>query len=282
VLRLGHSFRRSLDATSGEVDFINYLADDGLSVPRALPSREGALVEPVRARQGHFVAVLFERAPGGFVRQEGWNDELFVSMGAYLGQLHALSRRYAPERRLRPDIFEESVPLLDDFIPQQDSVIRDRANELIERLRALPQDAQGYGMIHVDFHRGNFFVHDGQVWLFDFDDCQYSWFVHDIAMALFYALPHRCSSSQDVQRGHNFLRRFLAGYYRENELDRDWLKEIPAFLKLRELELYAAINRSFDLDNLDPWTASFMEGRKARLEEGAPYFELDVDGLDTV
>ena len=65
-------------------------------------------------------------------------------------------------------------------------------------------------------------------------------------------------------------------------MDKSWLEEIPAFLKLRELELYAVINRSFDLDDLDPWTASFMNGRKARLEGDAPYFDLDVGRLDIV
>jgi Ser/Thr protein kinase RdoA (MazF antagonist) len=280
VLKISHGSRRSRDMILGEVDFINYLGDNGLTISRAIPSRDDALVEILPAEQGYFTAIMYEHAPGALVQREDWNAALFVTMGLYLGKLHALSKAYAPVKRLRPTIFEESEPLLRDFIPRQHAVVRDKVEEVMAHLRRLPQDEDSYGLIHVDFHRGNFFLHEGGVWLFDFDDCQYSWFAHDVAMALFYALPHDCSSEQDVANGHNFLSKFLSGYYQENELDRNWLKEIPSFLKLRELELYAAINRSFDLDDLDPWTTSFMDGRKAKIEGDVPYFELDVDRLD--
>ena len=280
VLKISHDSRRSKDMILGEVDFINYLGDKGLTISRAVPSRNDVLVEVLPARQGHFTVIMYEHAPGTFVKREDWNASLFVTMGLYLGKLHALSKNYKPAEMLRPDIFEESDPLLEDFIPRQDSVVRAKADELMAHFRRLPQDADSFGMIHVDFHRGNFFVHAGEVWLFDFDDCQYSWFAHDIAMTLFYALPHDCSFAQDVKSGHDFLKHFLSGYRRETEVGMDWLKEIPSFLKLRELELYAVINRSFDLDNLDPWTASFMDRRREKIEKEVPYFDLDVDKLD--
>jgi Ser/Thr protein kinase RdoA (MazF antagonist) len=280
VLKISHGSRRSRDMILGEVDFINYLGDNGLMISRAIPSRDDALVEVLPARQGYFTAIMYEHAPGTFAQREDWNAALFVTMGLYLGKLHALSKTYAPVKRLRPTIFEESGPLLRDFIPRQDAVVRHKADEIMAHFHHLPQDGDGYGLIHVDFHRGNFFLHEGAVWLFDFDDCQYSWFAHDIAMALFYALPHDCSAEQDVADGHNFLSKFLSGYYQENELERNWLQEIPSFLKLRELELYAAINRSLDLNDLDPWTASFMDRRRAKIEGDVPYFDLDVDQLD--
>jgi hypothetical protein len=47
-------------------------------------------------------------------------------------------------------------------------------------------------------------------------------------------------------------------------------------MKLREIDLYAVIHRSFDLDNLqDSWVARFMNGRKQRIEQGVLYLQTD-------
>ena len=49
------------------------------------------------------------------------------------------------------------------------------------------------------------------------------------------------------------------------------------FLKLREMDLYIVIHRSLDLDDLDPWCASFMDNRKVKIENDVPYVELAWD-----
>ncbi len=68
----------------------------------------------------------------------------------------------------------------------------------------------------------------------------------------------------------------MNGYRKENQLDEGWLKEIPYFLKLREIDLYAVIHRSYDVENIDhPWVAMFMENRKQRIEDGVPFIDFD-------
>jgi len=55
---------------------------------------------------------------------------------------------------------------------------------------------------------------------------------------------------------------------------------VPWFLKLREIDLYAVIHRSFDVDHLtDSWVSRFMEGRRDRIEQGVPYVEYDFPRL---
>ncbi|MDO9027186.1 MAG: hypothetical protein Q7U87_04820, partial [bacterium] len=72
------------------------------------------------------------------------------------------------------------------------------------------------------------------------------------------------------------LPHFLEGYAQENRLDPKWLKEIPLFLKIREIDLYGAIHRSFDVNNIDnPWVAGFMKGRKEKIEQDVPYLDID-------
>jgi Ser/Thr protein kinase RdoA (MazF antagonist) len=72
----------------------------------------------------------------------------------------------------------------------------------------------------------------------------------------------------------------LRGYWRAYALDQKWLKEIPAFLKVREIELYAVLHRDFDLDNIDnEWCARFMRYRKTRIEHDVPLIDFDFETL---
>ena len=134
-------------------------------------------------------------------------------------------------------------------------------------------------MIHQDPHPGNFHVDPrGRITFFDFDDCAYGWFVNDIALVLFYTAMGKEDPASFIPA---FLKDFLVGYYREFDLDPAWFQYIPAFQKLRELDLYALIHRSFDVDNLDdPWCAWYMNGRAEKLEKGQPFLDYDFRGFD--
>jgi Ser/Thr protein kinase RdoA (MazF antagonist) len=74
---------------------------------------------------------------------------------------------------------------------------------------------------------------------------------------------------------------FLEGYRRENPIDPFWFNQIPYFLKLREIDLYGVIHRSFDVENInDPWVSNFMNGRKERIEKNIPYVDFDFSLLE--
>jgi Ser/Thr protein kinase RdoA (MazF antagonist) len=152
----------------------------------------------------------------------------------------------------------------------------------MDHLHTLPRDPQSYGLIHFDAHTSNLFVDDHTdppiITLFDFDDCAYSWFANDIAIVLFYAISTAKNPPEATQ---NFMIPFLRGYRRENRLDPAWLAEIPHFLKLREVDLYAMIHRSLGPGPYDDlWVAHFMDGRKQRLAAGLPYVAFDFTTLD--
>jgi amicoumacin kinase len=52
ILRIAHTFRRSEALVLGEVDWINYLAEGGVSVARAILSESGKLVELIEDQWG--------------------------------------------------------------------------------------------------------------------------------------------------------------------------------------------------------------------------------------
>ncbi len=286
ILRIGHDDRRSPDLVRGEAEFLNHLAAGGLSVPRVLPSLNEKLVETVPAADGsHFVTALFTKAPGHPPTKSEWQPTLFKKMGVFLGKLHRLSKRFVPSqpqyRRFDiEDDFDEMLDIAQRHLPASDAPVIEAYQGNINAIRRLPKDPAGYGLCHVDFHGGNFFLtDDGQITLFDFDDCQYAWFIYDVAMALFYTLPHDCRKPEQLEAAQSFLREFWSGYRKEYDLDEAWLEEIPMFLRLREIDLYIAIHRSMDLDHLDPWCTSFMDRRREKILGEEPYCSIDYSKI---
>ena len=281
ILRIAHSIRRSPNLIRGELDWINYLYSGGAGVARALPSENNRWVEEIEdGAGGYFLATVFEKARGDIHREPLLPDDLLWEYGNQVGQMHKLTTAYQPSDPSwkRPD-WDDPIHLeVQQFIPPQDQNIKDIYRDLIAKIRSLPVERDAYGLIHRDAHRGNFFVDEnGNITLFDFDDSSYSWFVEDIALVLFYAVM---GQENPVEFTENFLKSFLPGYFSAYSLDLKWFREIPLFIKLRELDLYAVIHRSFDVANLeDPWCIWYLDGRKHRIEEGILFLDFDFENF---
>lgn len=281
ILRISHDRRRSEALIAGEVDWINYLAEGGAGVAHAILSEQGRLVEAIPDGEGgHFLATAFVRAASGPPRGEQWNEALFERYGRLIGRMHVLSAGYTPTQPTwtRPAWNDPIMLFVEQWLPPEQTTIHTRYQALIARLAALPQNQATYGLIHQDAHAGNFFVDEnGRITLFDFDDCVYSWYANDVAIVLFYAIINH---PEPEAFGAQFMSHFLRGYRREHTLEAEWLAQMPDFLKLREMDLYAAIYRSFDVENLtDPWVAGFMRGRRERIESDVPVVELPFASL---
>jgi Ser/Thr protein kinase RdoA (MazF antagonist) len=282
ILRIGHSGRRSPDLIRGEVDWINYLAAGGAPVARAILSENGNLVEAVDDGHGEaFLCTAFVHAPGEGVRSTQLTDRLFRNYGRLLGKMHALAKTYQVSnpawRRYAWDSPQNNTA--ERQLSAKEGLALEKYRQVVAHLSALPRDPAGYGMIHQDAHPGNFFVDDEEnLTLFDFDDCVYGHFIYDIAMVLFYTSIGEPDPAAYTGR---FMPVFLAGYREENRLDPVWLAELPHFMKLREIDLFAVIHFSFaDGDHPDnPWCARYMQGRRARIEGDVPLIDYDWASL---
>ncbi len=304
ILRIGHSIRKSEAQIHGEVNWINHLARGGVSVAQAIPSLRGKLVEAMDDdRGGQFFATAFVHAKGQRPWDAGWTPARFENYGHLLGRMHALAVEYQPAPGTRrPEWDAAGFDFIEQYLPGSESIAHREYKSLLVHIHSLPKDKTSYGLIHQDAHQNNFFMDaDGRLTLFDFDDCAYSWLISDIAIVLFYIsmdaeeLGYR--SVPDFTR--EFMTHFLRGYRRAYTLDPRWLKEIPTFLKLRELELYAVVFRDFDIQDAEHWSlegflrspgfdvhnnghmwiANFMRGRKFRIEQGLPFIDFDFESL---
>jgi amicoumacin kinase len=281
ILRVSHSLHRPSAQIGAEIAWTNHLADNGLHVSRAVPSALGNLLETIDTEQGHFTAVAFEKAPGRPPEDKDWNATTFKNMGRMTGQMHALARQYEPAETdyYRPDWLQEAEGFAEAWLPASEQMTISKFNNLIRETQSLPRDDASYGLVHLDFHRGNFFLDHQDIWLFDFDDCQHSWFADDIAMALFYAVPQDCTSAEDLDFARHFLHHFMVGYRQQNNIDARCLQQIPLFLKRREMELYIIVHRSFSDGDSDEWASTFMAGRREKIENDVLYVDIPFDDV---
>ncbi|HEY5561394.1 MAG TPA: phosphotransferase [Clostridiaceae bacterium] len=276
ILRITHSSHRSENNLLGELDFINYIHSNGVSVSRPIISVFGKLTEIIEIADSYFIVTSFEKAEGKKIHYPECmnNDSLSEMCGEITGQIHALSLNYLPQsiEKTRHDWTENNyLKNITRFIPSTQHKIFEQYELLQNQINGLKKE-RNYGIIHGDINVGNFLINGEKLTLFDFDECQYSWFIEDIAIQLFYMVYVVLDDSIGERnfQAQRFIQCFLKGYKRHFSIDEDSLKSIPLFLKLRELIVYIGMYRSFNLANLDEWTAIYINESRRRIETGLP------------
>lgn len=263
------------------LDWMAFLSEAGAAVPRPVPSKEGRLIETCPVDGGEAVLTVFKKAPGILAEAlpfDRWDRGLFRALGAAAGRLHALARRCPPDLAAR---FPEWNQAQNCYHPQEtlgpgeEAVLAARA-DVIGRLRYLPHDPSGWGLIHADLHGGNLLVEpDRRLFtILDFDDSCQGWFGMDIAMNILDMAVLYPGEDKDafIQR---FLERYLAGYLSESPLSPFWAAQIPRFLKLLETGLYIQVHDLYDPQDTTSWVGRYMQGRKRRIAAGKPFVEID-------
>ncbi|WP_342551369.1 phosphotransferase [Paenibacillus sp. FSL R7-0652] len=276
ILRLTHSSHRTIDSVCGEVEWVQYLHNHGLSVSKPVPSVQNSLAEVLHMKDFYFTAVSFEKAPGQkiFYPECMNNDTLAEKCGEITGQLHQLSRSFEPssEAYTRHDWTKNSyLSTMKKFIPADQVNVFESAERLIRQIHTLKKGT-AYGLIHGDINVGNFLIDEKCLTLFDFDECQYSWYIEDIAIQIFYMVYVVLDDSiqERNMQARRFLKHFLKGYERYSKVHEESLRQLHLFLRLREFIVYVGMYRSFDLEHLDDWTVTYLSESRERLEKGIP------------
>ena len=159
----------------------------------------------------------FKHAPGnkiGYPECLG-NPILYEQCGRITGRLHELAKHYKPTARRHTWESNQYLIRANDYLPSELQPILHALDEIKEHLADLPVNAENFGLIHGDINVGNFtVVGSGNITLFDFDECQYSWYVEDIAIQLYYLLYvfGEDSKSERKVQYELFIKHFELGY----------------------------------------------------------------------
>jgi len=148
------------------------------------------------------------------------------------------------------------------------------AERVVQCVKNLPLSDFQYGLIHADAYQENLFWAKGDLLLFDFDNCEYGYYVSDIAIALYAALRRDLDQPDPAQFSERFLRALLLGYREEHALSRTEIKALPLFLQLRELLIFTVAKKMLDANNLTPIQARLLAQRGDRIRKNQPIVDL--------
>lgn len=235
----GIDHRTSLEIEA-EIDWIQYLADKNLSICTPVPSTQNKIIE---ALSDFWNCVVFHKAPGIQLKKpEHFTNEVFESWGRLTGQMHHWTRSYKPKIEGRKNWQEDDGFLLsqkavESMDPTNPMVVQ--YQDILAKMKSLPMDDSAFGLIHGDFHHGNFhFDHSkNQIHLFDFDDCNYFWFAFDLIIPFASLEFTKCDGRLDLDYS-DFQKIFMEAYHKENNLDPLWIKQLPLFTRYRVTSLY--------------------------------------------
>lgn len=279
ILRVTLSTNKSKETIQSELDFIEELSSIGIGVSIPIKSIQGNYIEEFSLQGVTFYLTSFSKAAGHLVNVSNpgeWNRELFQYWGKTIGKMHSLTKmrneRFKTYNRPIWSGQDNETSLFFSMISEQANRVY---KKIIKSIDTLPRSQQSYGLIHNDFHQGNFFVHEGEMTIFDFDDCSFSWFAQDIAASFYHAVWQSSSFNPDYKNFPvEFIQCFFEGYSQENELNKVIIEQVPLFLKLREIFLLNLFYKKWDTQNLLEWQTYTLKDLQFRIENEIPYTDV--------
>ncbi|RCW40851.1 phosphotransferase enzyme family protein [Paenibacillus prosopidis] len=274
ILRFTPSTLRTSEGLAAEIEWIRYLSENGLSVSEPVSSVNGKDFERIQGNMMDLYVTSFKHAPGrkiGYPECLG-NSILYEECGRITGRLHELAKLYKPMAKRHTWECNEYLLRAEDYLPSELQPILFALDELRAPLASLPVNADNFGLIHGDINVGNFTVDEsGEITLFDFDECQYSWYVEDVAIQLYYLLYvfGEDSKSERKVQYELFIKHFELGYTEDGrQMPDSWKDQLKLFLRLREIIVVVGMHRSWDLSQPDDWTRDFLQDSRMRITKG--------------
>lgn len=246
-----------------ELNWMNYLAETLDNIVKPVKSVNNDFYEIINAGDKSYVLCLFEKAKGKKVDSNNpmeFNGKLFYDLGVLMGNMHRLTAEYAGNPAIIPE-----------FSPHY-------ANEF----HTLPVSKDCYGIIHNDVHIHNFFVDDGHISLFDFDDCSFGWYAEDIASHFFYMIMFtnifNKSEKYIIDFAKNYLMTYFRGYTKNYNINKDCISKFDLFLKYRMTGVYSYLHDFFKDSPENPYI-DFLNWLKNKIDNELPFVDIDYQQI---
>jgi amicoumacin kinase len=276
IFRITNGNRRIREDLESELALLYRLREQAVSVSTPNRSVNGNLIEEFCWGNTKKYVVAFEKAcgmPPDVTNPKVWNKNLFFQWGKEVGKIHRCTKNI---RLARPMWTSKHPDLLNLSTQIHSSIILDRYEQLLNTLMNYHCDPELFGLIHNDCHQGNFFVGNGKLTFFDFDDSAYHWFAYDLAVSFYHAYWQSTSFSPEFTNFSSvFWRYFLKGYGEEQTIRIELIEQIPIFLKIREIYLYVLFLEKWDFTCLEGWQRETLAELEKNIESGKPYSHFD-------
>jgi Ser/Thr protein kinase RdoA (MazF antagonist) len=269
ILRVTSIKHRTWRQLESELDFQMYLYQNQAPVVKPLTTQDDKYIIEYFSEGETYYITAFTMAEG-----ENWNNrsdnskDRWTAIGEALGAIHNLSRKYRAKPSIQKRRFwNESQHLVNAPIvfSRYDSDLSAVFLKDMARYRTLPTDCMSFGLTHGDFLLSNYMIdRKNKVTVFDFDECEYSWFAVDIAICmhcyLIGAKPMELTNKSEM--AESMLYHLLLGYKITNTIG-EMISELQSFFRIRDyIYLSTILEKEGELSG---WEKQFVETAMNRL-----------------
>lgn len=283
ILRISSERSRDPEEIEAELEWIESLGTSGISVCLPLKSINKRLCESIHREGVDYHVSCFLPAPGRPIEASDLTGDLYRTMGRTLGAMHTASKaleekgsRFARKDWRNSRLLNEDM---DRYLPAGRENFRATVCDLIQEIAGFSVDKEGYGLVHADFSFNNLFFDNGQVTVFDFDNCEYAFFAQEIGTTIYssvFSYPANTRRNADlVGFSNEFWAAFAEGYTVENSLASEWQRQVELSLILREAVIYTHYHRIYDVSSMSEGFQKGVDEMRQNVEARRPAVPLN-------
>ena len=241
ILRFNHDKERKRKEIEEEIKLLNLLNKKFSNIVIPVKSTDKNFVETINTDKGTYHAVVFNKVNGKMYEFKELNAEKYYTWGKSLGKLHRQMSDILRNNEIKRKSWHDHLNFIEKNLPKDEYNALEELKRMKAWLTNLDIDEKNYGLIHFDFELDNLFWEEDELYIVDFDDAAYYWYVADIAFAL------RDLFKQGVNLKDERFREFINGYKTEFYLDDDLIKDLPKFLRFHNLTTFTKLLRTLDI-----------------------------------
>ncbi len=267
ILRISRVKYHTLNQIKSELKWIDALScKTNLLVAKPIGSRSGNMAETVELDSGQkFICCMFEYIAGITPEFSDLKDSipLFNELGYKTAILHNFCKSWGEAAALdRPKWDCESTigdkakwgswKYFEGFIKPEIELLDEAKNTIEHHISDYGCNKDNFGLIHSDIRFANLIQTDTDVFIIDFDDSAFSWYMYDIACSL--------SFIEDDANISELACAWLEGYAKQSSLDCKDIKMIATFIMMRRLQLTGWLASHSDSDPVPGFKEGWIEG----------------------
>jgi len=274
ILRVSTGRHRTRLQVRAELEWITFLGQRGVNACQPLPTTTGQRCIDLDVDGQSYTAACFEHAPGRLVSREDVNVELYEKLGALMGRMHTTAKEFTGKAKFLPRLFWYESRLLREDVEEMGSSLTKHFREcvayMIEGMRQTERTPDTHGLIHGDVSFGNISLHEDELWIFDFDNCEFGFFLQDLATTLYDSIYckvlNKFADPGLTGRMLPLWRALLKGYASTGVLKQIDPAMLKKFFLLREAAIYVHYHRTLDIATMDDSFKAGLEVMRKNIE----------------
>jgi len=195
ALRINVNSTRTVGNIAGEIEFVNFVSRiPGIKVARPVANKDDSFISSIlHVESGRTIyGILYTWLEGEEIGDEPTHEQL-VTLGAAMARMHQSSREFQLSEKAELPTFNDWLWGTEDYLLSSKSLLTKEQfiaiKSAIAVIEADIQDlfvANPIQVIHGDMHGWNLMWHEGELFIFDFDDCGYGIPHQDLAITMYY------------------------------------------------------------------------------------------------